>query len=275
MKNERQPGIVMKNGVKQSCHQSDAFDTDEERSDSEIEREGENIDAKVYIPNVKMFAKKSPELRAMDKYLRRLMDFAVVVCGCCKMLFKKKKCPLRKIGAFQSTVAKKIFPRLTFDEAINELEFLCLTCWKKLKDGKMPAGCFMNNLTLDDVECEELKDVNCLELAMLAIYRICLRIITLPSGGQKASRGYCIQLPSDVQELFRKLPVSLENAGQIFVKNGRFPKNIFKVNGVKILKSLQYLILNHSAYKNIRIDMDNLWNQNIRPEHGTTYLWVI
>lgn len=44
-----------------------------------------------------------------------------------------------------------------------------------------------------------------------------------------------MQLSSDFEDLFRKLPVSLETAGQIFVKNAQFCNNVYRVRMIRNL----------------------------------------
>lgn len=216
------------------------------------------IDAKVYLPDAGQFTKSPVEKRCVKTYLARILKFPVLSCGCCHNLFAVGKCVMRDVGKFPNEVLKRVFPDLTFDHILNEREFLCGTCWKYLKINELPSCCFLNKLQLDSSSCRELLSLNSLEKAMVARYRVCLRIFTLPSGGQKASRGFCIQLPSDVESLFSKLPISLKTAGQLFVRNGIFSANVFKINGLKLRKALDYLIRHHSEYKNIFLDLELL-----------------
>ena len=227
-------------------------------SDAKEDLSSQLLNARVYLADVRMFVKGSGEQKALKRYLKKILLFPDLVCTCCRNLYRVGSCKMRDVGKFPNSILSRVFPDLTFNHVLNERELLCVTCWKSLKVDEMPSCCFLNKLELDSVDCPELKTLNLLEKSMLAVYRVCLRIITLPSGGQKASRGYCIQLPSDVQSLFQKLPVSLKTAGQLFVSNGAFSSNVFKVNTIKLRRALDYLICHHSGYKDVILDLSVL-----------------
>ena len=83
--------------------------------------------------------------------------------------------------------------------------YICHTCDRYLRNGKMPLEAYRNGLQLQPVPCE-LETLNILEKHLISKIVPFMKLITLPKGGQKKLKGPCIMVPSDLQNTINVLP---------------------------------------------------------------------
>ena len=93
-------------------------------------------------------------------------------------------------------------------KSLDGLEWVCLTCDRSLKRGKMPCQAKANNLMLVE-QPPELKTLTPLELWSVARRIPFMKMVGLPRGRQHGIHGPAVNVPTKVEtvcDIFPRLP---------------------------------------------------------------------
>ena len=71
--------------------------------------------------------------------------------------------------------------------------WICSTCHRKLKQGKIPAQSKINNLDLDPVP-DELSELNSIEIRLVSKRIPFMKMVALPRGRQTAIHGPAVNI---------------------------------------------------------------------------------
>ena len=118
-------------------------------------------------------------------------------------------------------------------------QWVCFTCDRHLKRGKIPPESHGNKLNLDEIP-HELQTSNNLERQLLALSIPFTKIINLPRGGQKGAKGPVICVPSKIDKTTDILPRPLHDA---------------QIVPVQLKRKLEY----KGFYKYELVDVTNLY----------------
>ena len=75
--------------------------------------------------------------------------------------------------------------------------WICKTCNHSLKRGNLPAQAKVNGLKLDNIPAE-LSELNMLETCLISLRIPFMKMVTLPSGKQRAIHGLAVDVPTDL-----------------------------------------------------------------------------
>ena len=76
---------------------------------------------------------------------------------------------------------------------------LCNPCFGKLKVGKIPPQCHLNDLSLSSIP-QELSSLNSMEKRLICQVHAFMKLVLLPYG-QTAMNGQIINFPFDIEEM--------------------------------------------------------------------------
>ena len=139
--------------------------------------------------------------------------------------------------------------------------WICKTCHKTLKRGLLPAQSIANRLDIDDTPLE-LRDLNPLEIRLIALRIPFMKMVALPCGKQRCIHGPAVNVPADLHPVCSLLP-RLPSESQIVpfkLKRKLCYKGHYMYEFVrpkKILEALQWLKSHNPLYNNIVIN--NNW----------------
>lgn len=181
------------------------------------------------------------------------------VCSCCTQTWFRdgvlKAEQLRKTNLGSTC--------LTGFKSVNDTEWICHTCHRNLKAGKIPSFAVVNGMGFP----EKPPDLNITELEERLISpRIpFMQLVEKPRGGQKSLRGNVVNVPSDVNSTVTVLPRTLADSETIQVKFKR--KRSFKhsvlheaIRPNKCIKALQWLLDNSVLFQNEGISLNADWS---------------
>ena len=77
------------------------------------------------------------------------------------------------------------------------LTYICHSCHKTLKSGRIPAQSKANLMDLEEIP-DELKDLNNLELHTICKRILFMKLVKLPRGKQKGIKGAAVNVPADL-----------------------------------------------------------------------------
>lgn len=101
--------------------------------------------------------------------------------------------------------------------SIDGIEYICITCDKSLKLGKIPSQSVGNSLALDNIP-EELQELCPLEERIESKRLPFMQIVNLPRGGQKGRKGCVVNVLSNLSTITNILPKLPSNCGLVPVK---------------------------------------------------------
>ena len=185
------------------------------------------------------------------------------VCICChRMMYKQNVRPYHTDK----------FPKLPKEQHVAILEafmytstdgrtWLCVTCDRALKKGKMPRQAKANGLSLIDIP-PELEQLNQMEIRLLSRRIPFMKIVALPKGKQKAIHGPAVNVPTQLDTICNLLP-RLPNECEIIpmkLKRRLCYKSHYMYDLVhvqNIIDALNWLIENNIHYSDVK--MNKTW----------------
>ena len=99
-----------------------------------------------------------------------------------------------KAGNYKTNKDIKCILESTSDIGIHGKPWVCNTCHKRLKTGKVPAQSWANGLKLDVIP-PDLADLRPLELRLISQRIPFMKLVGLPKGRQKAIHGSAVNIP--------------------------------------------------------------------------------
>ena len=103
------------------------------------------------------------------------------VCTCCHRLMYRKT-----VVEFQRSKYKERLQEiigLSLRRSVKQKVWICITCHRSLKQGRLPARAKANNLELEDIPAE-LSDLNVLEKRLVCLRIPFMKMVALPRGKQ-------------------------------------------------------------------------------------------
>ena len=137
----------------------------------------------------------------------------VYICTCCDQLwYRYSVCLADKIRASNSNAAK-LLQNIT---SVNNAEWLCQTCMKHLKSGKVPPLAVVNGMKFP--EKPTFFYLNELECRLIAHRLAFQKNMQAPRGKQLKINGNVVNVPADVINTVNLLPRLPEQSGTIKVQ---------------------------------------------------------
>ena len=157
--------------------------------------------------------------------------------------------------------------------SIDGSTYICHTCHRALKLGRIPTQSKANRMTLDEIP-DELKDLNTLELHIICKRILFMKLVKLPRGKQKGIRGAAVNVPADLGPACNLLPrlpadahiVSLKLKRKLEYKQAYLHDTI---RPEKVITALHHLKNNNPLYADIEINED--WIRGWQDADGDLY----
>ena len=186
----------------------------------------------------------------------------VYICTCCDQLwYRHSVCLADKIRASNPNVAK-LLQNIT---SVNNAEWLCQTCMKHLKSGKVPPLAVVNGMKFP--EKPAFFDLNELECRLIAPRLAFQKIMQAPRGKQLKINGNVVNVPADVINTVNLLPRLPEQSGTIKVQLKRrlqYKSSALSLNirPHKVLQAANWLASSSTLYQEQGIALNPNWEIN-------------
>ena len=140
-------------------------------------------------------------------------DGPIYICTCCdQLLYKHSVCLADRIRASNRSAVKL----LQNINSVDNAEWLCHTCMKHLKNGKVPPLAVANGMKFP--EKHTFFYLNELECRLIARRLAFQKIMQAPRGKQLKINGNVVNVPADVINTVNILPRLPEQSGTIKVQ---------------------------------------------------------
>ena len=200
---------------------------------------------------------------AMNNFKTECKKQPVYICTSCHRLLWQKgvhNFSIEKYNKIRADIIQFVLHEKYRISSIDGSIYICLTCHKTLKSGRVPAQCKANRMALDEI-LDELKDLNNLELHIICKRILFMKLVKLPRGKQKGIKGAAVNVPADLGPactLLPKLPtdahiVSLKLKRKLEYKQAYLHDTI---RPEKVITALHYLKNNNPLYADIEINED-------------------
>ena len=186
----------------------------------------------------------------------------IYICTCCDQLwYKHSVCLADKIRASNPN-AVKLLQDIT---SVNNAEWLCHTCMKHLKSGKVPPLAVVNGMKFP--EKPSFFDLNELECRLIAPRLAFQKIMQAPRGKQLKINGNVVNVPADVNNTVNLLPRLPEQTGTIKVQLKRrlqYKSSALALNirPHKVLQAANWLGSTSTLYHDQGITFNPDWEIN-------------
>ena len=178
------------------------------------------------------------------------------VCTCCHRLMYRKT-----VVEFQRSKYKERLQEivgLSLRRSVKQKVWICITCHRSLKQGRLPARAKANNLELEDIPAE-LSDLNVLEKRLVCLRIPFMKMVALPRGKQRAIHGPAVNVPTSLAPLCTLLPRLPSQVQLVPLKlkrrlsyRGHYMYDY--VRPAKVLVALQWLMSNNPLYHDVLIN---------------------
>ena len=200
------------------------------------------------------------------------------VCTCCHRLMYHQSVQgfhWDKYTKLPKPTSAKVFDPKYLRRSVNQEVWICKTCHRTLKGGKMPAQAKSNNLGLADIP-PELSDLNELETRLISLRTPFMKIVSLATGQQTKISGPAVNVPTDLKPLCRllsRLPSQTQLVTMKLKRKLCYMTHHYQgcVRPDKVMAALRWLKKNRNKlYANI--DMSNSWLEDSVKDD--TELWT-
>ena len=186
----------------------------------------------------------------------------VYMCTCCDQLWHKHSVSLANSIRASNSSAVKFLQNIT---SVNNAEWLCHTCMKHLKSGKVPPLAVANGMKFP--EKPTFFDLNELGCRLIAPRLAFQKIMQAPRGKQLKINGNVVSLPADVINTVNLLPRLLEQSGTIKVQLKRrlqYKSAALSLNirPHKVLQAANWLASSSTLYQELGIAFNPDWEIN-------------
>ena len=150
--------------------------------------------------------------KAIEGFKRLVSSGPLFICTCCTQTWFKDG--VKRADTFpKSELVKKCFLGLL---SVNEIEWVCHTCQRHLRLGKIPPFAVVNGFKFPEIPPElELTEM---EERLISPRIPFMQLVEKPRGGQRSLRGNVVNVPSDVNKTITSLPRTLAETETIQVK---------------------------------------------------------
>ena len=197
----------------------------------------------------------------IDKFHRTVSKGPCYECAVCSQLWYRhsvingKNLSVPNLAEEVQDVLKKCVGSMSHTK-----HFICKTCVSHIKKGKIPPNAKINGMKFP--EQGPLKDMNMLELSLLAPVLPFMRIYKAPQGQHMKIQGNMVLVPADVKNSVAVLPRLPDETGTIKAKlkrRLRYRNHIYSLNirPEKIREGLLYLSETSDLFKEHNIAFDH------------------
>lgn len=198
----------------------------------------------------------------VNKFLEKVCYGPSYICSCCTQTWFKENVqraetlhlPMRSNFAQSCLLGLK---------SVDDIEWVCKTCYKHIKSGKVPACSVYNGMGFPEKPPE--LSITELEERLISPRIPFMQLVEKPRGGQKSLKGNVVNVPSDVTTTVTMLPRTLSDTETIQVKLKRklnFKHSVLHeaIRPNKCLKALEWLLKNSKLFQDEEIKLNKNWN---------------
>ena len=200
---------------------------------------------------------------AMNNFKSEVKKQPVYICTLCHRLLWRKgvqKFSIEKYNKVRPAIIQLVLDDKYRLSSIDGSTYICHSCHRTLKLGRIPAQSKANRMELEEIP-DELKSLNNLELHIICKRILFMKVVKLPRGKQKGIRGAAVNVPADLGPACTLLPRLPADAHIVSLKLKR--KLEYKqaylhdvIRPEKVISALHYLKNNNPLYANIEINED-------------------
>ena len=210
-------------------------------------------------------------IKISDKFAAKVKTGPDFVCTCCHRMMYRDNVILyheSRYVKFSQEEVGKILDKFMYKSNIDSRVYMCITCDRSLKRGKIPPQAKVNNMSLDEVPCE-LSCMNNIESRLLSKRIPFMKMVALPRGKQTAIHGPAINVPTNLDTICTLLPRLPKDAEIIPLKLKRklAYKSHYMYDSIRpelMLIALHWLKTNNKLYDDINVNSDwkAQWEEN-------------
>ena len=205
-------------------------------------------------------------LESIANFNAAISDSCSYVCSCCHQLWFKHS--VRSISSIENIPLNKTLlgKCLTNLLSVNNIEWICTTCFYNIKKGKIPKLSVLNGMILPQKPPE--LDLGNLEERLIALRIPFMQIRCLGAGGQFSLKGSVVNVPAQIEPTIRALPRPQFKTETIPVKLKRMMSMTHAVRTENIrpeavMMALKKLMSTSELYKEANISVDERWEASV------------
>ena len=145
---------------------------------------------------------------AMNNFKSEVKKQPVYICTSCHRLLWRKgvqKFSIEKYNKVRPAIIQLVLDDKYRLSSIDGSTYICHSCHRTLKLGRIPAQSKANRMELEEIP-DELKNLNNLELHIICKRILFMKLVKLPRGKQKGIRGAAVNVPADLGPACTLLP---------------------------------------------------------------------
>jgi hypothetical protein len=206
---------------------------------------------------------KRCEIEPLQSLISKFHDVVsqgpLYICTCCDQLwYKHSVIPVTTLKENNPDVQKRLLNR----KSVNNVEWLCKTGNKYLKNNKVPPCAAVNGLQFP--EKPSFFDLNELECRLLAPRLAFQNLMQAPRGRQLKINGNIVNVPADVVNTVNMLPRFTNETSTIKVNLKRrlqYKSSALSLNvrPNKVAEAAKWLVNNGNLYKDEGITFNDTW----------------
>ncbi|CAB4003438.1 ATP-dependent DNA helicase PIF1 [Paramuricea clavata] len=195
----------------------------------------------------------------IHKFHKSVSTGPLYICSCCDQLsYKPSVCPAERLRLSNPNSTK----HLQGIKSVDNIEWLCLTCDKHLKKGKVPPSAITNGMKFPTKP--DFFDLNELECRLIAPRLAFQKIMQAPRGRQLKITGNVVNVPADICNTFNMLPRLPQDTGTIKVQLKRrlqYKSSALSLNvrPNKVMQAAAWLVNTSELYQEQGITFDQHW----------------
>ena len=205
-------------------------------------------------------------LESIANFNAAISDSCSYVCSCCHQLWFKHS--VRSINSIENIPMNKTLlgKCLTNILSVNNIEWICTTCFYNIKKGKIPKLSVLNGMVLPQQPPE--LDLCNLEERLTALRIPFMQIRCLGAGGQFSLKESVVNVPAQIEPTIRALPRPQFKTETIPVKLKRMMSMTHAVRTENIrpdavMMALKKLMSTSELYKEANISVDERWETSV------------
>ena len=195
----------------------------------------------------------------IHKFHKSVSTGPLYICSCCDQLwYKHSVCPAERLRLSNPNSTK----HLQDIKSVDNIEWLCLTCDKHLKKGKVPPSAISNGMKFPTKP--DFFDLNELECRLIAPRLAFQKIMQAPRGRQLKITGNVVNVPVDICNTVNMPPRLPQDTGTIKVQLKRrlqYKSSALSLNvrPNKVMQAAAWLVNTSELYQEQGITFDQHW----------------
>ena len=186
------------------------------------------------------------------------------ICACCDQLWYKHSVSLANQSTLKNADMLKYLQDIV---SVDNVKWVCQTCSKHLKKGKIPPWAIVNGMQFPTKP--NFFDLNELECRLIALRLAFQKIYQAPRGGQLKITGNIISVPADVNNTVNMLPRLADDTCTIKVQLKRrlqYKSSALSLNirPNKVMQAAAWLVNTSPLYQDQGITIDENWLREVQ-----------